>query len=179
MSFEFTILTALCIIAITATVGRWKSQIALARSGVFSKRASVVKLSMNIRQQAKQTYLLKRMIKRGESLIEARGAETEKIINQIAALENIDDRILIVDDKRGRGESRWRVRVLHNNMSSFINPLIPRPVHNGWKDGKICLVWATDEAAALRKIGKIYSNEEGFVVAEISLVAKSPQHLGD
>ena len=172
---------ALSILVITATAGRWKAQIGMARGAIYSKRASAIKISQNIRQQAKQTLLLKRAIKRGNELIEAKGNETEKLIGELAVVEKIDDRILIVDDKRGRKEMQWAVRVVHNNYHGLINPLSPIEHHNGWKNGKQCVVWATDETAAFLKGRKIFSEDEGYVISGISLVVSSTSYaeVGD
>ncbi len=132
---------------------------------------------MNIRQQAKQTYLLKKAILKGKELVEAKGGETDKLLGELAIIEKIDDRILIVDDKRGRKEIQWAVKLYHNNYTGLVNPLAPIEHHNGWKAGKQCVVWATDEAAALLKGRKMFSEEEGYVISGAEPVASSRLYM--
>jgi hypothetical protein len=173
LSFEFSILVAICILAVAATTGRWKSQIAHAKSVVYSKRARTIKLSENIRQQAKQTFLIKAAIKRCEALVEEKGAEVEKILGEISIFEKIDDRILIIDELRGRGESRWKATVLHDNYNGLISALAPIEHHNGWRAGRLCLVWAKDEQSAFQKLNKLYPQDDGFVIAKVASVAST------
>ena len=173
MSFEFTILVVVSILVIAATVGRWKSQIGLARGTVYSKRVGAIKISSNIRHQAKQTFLLKKAINEGKKLIDLRREETDKLLGELSIVDMIDDRIVIIDDRRGRKETQFSVTVLHSNYNGLINPLAPIEHHNGWKNGKPCVFWAADGAAAIIKAKKIFLGDEGFVISGAGLFVSS------
>ena len=156
-----------------STIGRWRSRIAGARGSARTKALAAIRISTDIRQQAKQTYALKRAIKKAESTIEDKDKELRNILAEIAVLEKTDDRILIVDDQKKKNEEHWRARVSHPNYKGLVNPLVPIELHNGWRGGKPCLVWARDEHGASNKLSKLFPGELGFHISDIAPVAST------
>ena len=174
MSFELTALIAVIALAALSTVGRWRSRIAAAHASARNKALSAIRISTEIRQRAKQTYALRRAIRHSESTIETKEKELKHILAEISMLEKTDDRILIVDDQKKKKEDQWVAMISHPNHKGLVNPLVPIELHNGWRVGKPCLVWARDEQGALTKLSKLFPDDLGFGISDITLMVEPP-----
>jgi hypothetical protein len=171
MPVEFLVIIALCFLAALATIPRWRVRIGLARSALKGKRLGAVKLSSNIREQAKTALAMKRSIRR----IEAEMAVTQKLVEEahakVAQLESFDSRLLVVDDQRGRADIQWMGTVQHPDYQGQISAVAPLDHHNAWQTGKNCLVWAKTEERARSKLQDAFPKSQGYSVVTVVEIA--------
>ena len=170
----------MCALAVFATVPRWRARLALARNAVKGKEIGAIKISGHIREQAQKTLHIKRAIKDVQSKIEATQASIDSVISNIMLLEQVDPRVYVVDDQRGRADAQWVGMIVHRNYLEAINPQVPLDQNNAWQAGKPCLVWAKTDKHAKEKLSNIFPRDKGYYISElIKIQSETPEKERD
>ena len=169
----------MCVLAAVATVPRWRARLAKARVAVDGKRLGAVKVSVGIREHGRKNLQIKRAIRQAEAKIEITQAAIDDVLKKISVVEQVDTRIYVVDDRRGRADAQWIGVISHRNYQGVINPLSPPDQHIAWRDGRRCLVWAKTEQAARSRLVELFPPEKGFSLTSVDMVpGSSPEAEG-
>ncbi|ACI98066.1 hypothetical protein [Rhodospirillum centenum] len=84
---------------------------------------------------------------------------------RVQDLEEVDRRVLVLDERRGLSERGWIV--LLRRDSTAAPPQEPAPVSRLWSEGRYLFCYATDPARARRKLTVRFPEEGGFQVVEV------------
>jgi len=173
--FELALVLVMSVLAALASIPRWRDRLARARSRVNRNRAGAGKASAHIRDLARANLRAKREIRRLEVEIVRARANAEIVIRNIAILEQIDDRVCMVDDKRLSADTQWVGVVTHGNYEGVINRKAPPALHNAWLAGRKCAVWAKTAELARSNLTALLPPEKGYKVGEIAPLPGHPK----
>ncbi|MEI6558707.1 MAG: hypothetical protein WCO00_09895 [Rhodospirillaceae bacterium] len=162
MALEVILILVMSLLAVTATVPLWRRRLHRARGLVRRNQVGADKISKAIREQARKTLHIKREIKRVEGEYEIIQTNIEAALKAISVLEQVDDRIWVVEDNRLRADLEWVGVVSQHNYRGTVNRRVPATIHNAWKAGRKCLVWAQSEDGARTKLTALFPAERGF-----------------
>lgn len=167
---EFAVGGLIVIAAVKPTFNKALVAIHQARETVQDVLRRKHSLSQQVRTLARES-----LHQRLTSVRDAGGAEGLNDViagleRRIEELEEVDRRVLVLDERRGQREVGWILRIVRQGPAPFAEP--PR-VTESWQAGRYLFYWAQDEKGARQRVTLRFPESAGFRIVE------AVRHEGD
>jgi hypothetical protein len=161
---EFSVGALIVIGAVRPTFNKLLVALHKAREGVRDVLRRKHSLSQQIRALAKES-----LHQRINSVHDAVGAEDlhdviAALTRNVEALEAVDRRVVVLDERRGQREVGWILLLARDPPGPQSEP--PR-ITELWQQGRYLFFWAQDEQGARHRAGLRFPERQGFRILQV------------
>lgn len=120
-----------------------------------------------IKRAARQTLGQRRELNAAKRRRTAMEFACEELEERLRALNAVDRRIFVLDDRHTQNDLGWLVKISNTSYAERVNANLERSALDSWKRGRRFLVWGLDEHKAREKVAARFPQAKGFTIQSI------------